>query len=394
MKVIYSFMIGLILFNFYACTKQTYEQTNQYELEIVYLDENDNIVENKTDIMMMKLKDDDSGFVITSKKINESKYTVYLIDPKSETTISMVYTNGANFPYKITTLKGKQFLEGYTGEHRRDTEDFDMHWYMGDEEDNLLNIPLKNDIYNHVNSAGLDAQSDYQFMIMKISIKIWYAISIHVQNSTDSDNSGIQSRGWLKTLGYILLGLVVPILVIAAAVCSVVAPAAVYPLVKTIGVVITVGVAMVGVDELTEKDKGKKILNVGIDRTIIDKDYILKLLKGGEAKELMLKSEGVNIDNKIYIKAFLEGDEEATARDFNHYFRFYNSDNKELLVDNYSYEISHLHHLYSNESTFVNIKKREDFKEDVKPMYVNIVTSEDVYFNNKYCGKEFRIKLE
>ena len=35
--------------------------------------------------LMMKLKDDDSGFVITSKKINENKYTVYLIDPKSET---------------------------------------------------------------------------------------------------------------------------------------------------------------------------------------------------------------------------------------------------------------------------------------------------------------------
>lgn len=392
MKVIYSFMIGLILFNFYACTKQTYEPTNQYELEIAYLDENDNIVENKTDIMMMKLKDDDSGFVITSKKINESKYTVYLIDPKSETTISMVYTNGANFPYKITTLKGKQFLEGYTGEHRRDTEDFDMHWYMGDEEDNLLNIPLKNDIYNHVNSAGLDAQSDYQFMIMKISIKIWYAISIHVQNSTDSDNSGIQSRGWLKTLGYILLGLVVPILVIAAAVCSVVAPAAVYPLVKTIGAVITVGVAMVGVDELMKKDKEKRILNVGINEAVVDKGYVLNLKKD-EIKELMVNATAATI-NDICIKAILDGDESSTAREVNDYFEFKDRNGETRYVDYGNYHIVPRFSLSSNQASFLKIKKRKEFDSDIYPIYIRILVQEDVYFNNKYCGKEFRIKLE
>ena len=392
MKVIYSFMIGLILFNFYACTKQTYEPTNQYELEIAYLDENDNIVENKTDIMMMKLKDDDSGFVITSKKINESKYTVYLIDPKSETTISMVYTNGANFPYKITTLKGKQFLEGYTGEHRRDTEDFDMHWYMGDEEDNLLNIPLKNDIYNHVNSAGLDAQSDYQFMIMKISIKIWYAISIHVQNSTDSDNSGIQSRGWLKTLGYILLGLVVPILVIAAAVCSVVAPAAVYPLVKTIGAVITVGVAMVGVDELMKKDKEKRILNVGINETVVDKGYVLNLKKD-EIKELMVNATAATI-NDICIKAILEGDESSTAREVNDYFEFKDRNGETRYVDYGNYHIVPRFSLSSNQASFLEIKKRKEFDPDIYPIYIRILVKEDVYFNNKDIGREFRIKLE
>ena len=40
MKVIYSFMIGLILFNFYACTKQQIEEplTESAKLEITYLD--------------------------------------------------------------------------------------------------------------------------------------------------------------------------------------------------------------------------------------------------------------------------------------------------------------------------------------------------------------------
>lgn len=304
----------------------------------------------------------------------------------------MVYTNGANFPYKITTLKGEQFLEGYTGEHRRNTEDFDMHWYMGNEEDNLLNIPLKNDIYNHVNAAGLDAQSDYQFMIMKISIKIWYAISIHVQNSQDSYNSGIQSRGWLKWLGIVLLAIITPILVIAAAVCTVVAPPAVLPLVKTVAAVIAVGVSMVGADELNEKDKGKRILNIGIERTIVDKGYILNLAKD-EIKELMVQATGSTINN-ICIKAILEGDESSTARKINDYFEFYNSNNEVTYVDYNNYHILPRFSLVSNQSTFLKIKKREELQADIKPIYIRILVQEDVYFNNRDIGREFRIKLE
>lgn len=310
----------------------------------------------------------------------------------------MIYTNGANFPYKITTLKiiteeEKQFLEGYTGEHRRDTEDFDIKWYMGDEEENLLNIPLKNDIYNHVNSAGLDAQRDYQFKIMKISIKIWYAISIYLQNTQDNDNSGIQSRGWLKTLGYILLGLVVPILVIAAAICTVVAPAAVYPLVKTIGIVITVGVAMVGAEELNEKDKEKRILNVGIDETIVDKDYFLNLAKD-EIKELMVNATAATI-NDICIKAILEGDESSTGREVNDYFEFYDRDGTTHYVNYDNYHIVSRFSLSSNKSAFLKIKKRKEFSStDIYPIYIRILVQEDVYFNNKYLEKEFRIKLK
>lgn len=190
--------------------------------------------------------------------MSDNKYTVYLIDTKNDITISMIYTNNANFPYKITTLKGEQFLEGYTGEHRKDTEDFDMSWYMENKEENLLSIPLKNNIYDHINSAGLDTQSDYQFKIMKISAKIWYAISIYVQNSEATDSYSIQSRGWLKWLGIALLAIVVPLLVVATAIVSVVAPPAVMPLVKTIGVAISVGVAMVGADELVNNVKDKE----------------------------------------------------------------------------------------------------------------------------------------
>ena len=62
MKVIYSFMIGLILFNFYACTKQqieeplgVYNNIENSKLEFIYLDDKNNATEDITDTILMKL---------------------------------------------------------------------------------------------------------------------------------------------------------------------------------------------------------------------------------------------------------------------------------------------------------------------------------------------------
>ena len=82
MKIIYSFMIGLILFNFYACSKQTYDpKGNDFSaksnLEITYLDDKNQPTESKTETILMKLKDDESGFIMVSKKTSENEYTYY-----------------------------------------------------------------------------------------------------------------------------------------------------------------------------------------------------------------------------------------------------------------------------------------------------------------------------
>ena len=112
MKVIYTFMIGLILFNFYACSKQTYdpkEVSANSKLEITYLDENNQATESRTDNILMKLKDDESGFIMVSKKTKTSgseevEYIDYLINTNDNSTISMFYTNKADFPHKIVVL--------------------------------------------------------------------------------------------------------------------------------------------------------------------------------------------------------------------------------------------------------------------------------------------------
>ena len=136
MKVIYSFMIGLILFNLYACTKQQIEEplTENAKLEITYLDENNNPTEKRTDNILMKLKDDENGFIMVSRKTGENEYTDYLIDNINNSTISMYYTNKSNFPHKIVVIQsnesGENSMVGYTSKYREDTKDFDIIWEM------------------------------------------------------------------------------------------------------------------------------------------------------------------------------------------------------------------------------------------------------------------------
>ena len=70
MKVIYTFMIGLVLFNFYACTKQEILTPNDFansKLEITYLDDKNEATESRTSTILMKLKDDESGFIMVSR---------------------------------------------------------------------------------------------------------------------------------------------------------------------------------------------------------------------------------------------------------------------------------------------------------------------------------------
>lgn len=172
MKVIYSFMIGLILFNFYACTKQQIEEplTENAKLEITYLDEKNNPTEKRTDNILMKLKDDESGFIMVSRKTGENEYTDYLIDNINNSTISMYYTNKSNFPYKIVVIQEGVSMVGYTSEYREDTKDFDIVWEMLNgsttEYETFANISATN-LFNHAKTSGVDENTDYQIMTLK-----------------------------------------------------------------------------------------------------------------------------------------------------------------------------------------------------------------------------------
>ena len=200
MKVIYSFMIGLILFNFYACTKQQIEEplTENAKLEITYLDENNNPTEKRTDNILMKIKDDENGFIMVSRKTGENEYTDYLIDNINNSTISMYYTNKSNFPHKIVVIQsnesGENSMVGYTSKYREDTKDFDIIWEMSDgSSDSFTGITVA-DLFNHAKTSGVDENTDYQIMTLKVSVRIADAINKYVENNDSPLARGFWSK--------------------------------------------------------------------------------------------------------------------------------------------------------------------------------------------------------
>ena len=214
MKVIYTFMIGLILFNFYACTKQqTYEPKENMansKLEITYLDKNNQATEEITDNILMKLKDDESGFIMVSRKTEtgesgEIEYIDYLIDTVHNSTISMFYTNKADFPHKIVVLQsnetGETSMVGYTSKYREETKDFDIIWEMQDGSttnyETFANISVA-DLFNHATTPGVHPDTDYQIKTLKISVRIANAINKYVEddNNWEDDNPLLRGKRW------------------------------------------------------------------------------------------------------------------------------------------------------------------------------------------------------
>ena len=214
MKIIYTFMIGLILFNFYACTKQQtldpkWASANS-KLEITYLDDNNRVSESRTDNILMKLKDDERGFIMVSKKTEtgesgEVEYIDYLIDTVSNSTISMFYTNKADFPHKIVVLQsneaGETSMVGYTSKYREETKDFDIIWEMQDGSttnyETFAGISVTN-LFNHAPTSGVGENTDYQIKTLKVSVRIANAINKYVEddNNWEDDNPLLRGKRW------------------------------------------------------------------------------------------------------------------------------------------------------------------------------------------------------
>ncbi len=222
-------MIFLVLFNFYACTKQsavnpinTPNVIPQRTLEISFVDDNNNIVKNKTTNVLMQLEDDDSGFYMFSTKKDDKDYVAYLIDAKNNSSISMYYENGSLFPYKIMLVQGDESLVGYTSKHRKDSQDFDIIWYsengLGE---TVKNIPLKNSIYDHSPSIGVESDTDYQIKTIKISLRISDAINEYVNNN---DTIKPMARGLWKSFANFWKKIIAPIIVVVAVVVAIFVP--------------------------------------------------------------------------------------------------------------------------------------------------------------------------
>ena len=402
MKVIYSFMIGLILFNFYACTKQQIEEplTENAKLEITYLDGENNPTEKRTDNILMKLKDDESGFIMVSRKTGENEYTDYLIDNINNSTISMYYTNKSNFPHKIVVIQsnesGETSMVGYTSKYREDTKDFDIVWEMLNgsttEYETFANISATN-LFNHAKTSGVDENTDYQIMTLKVSVRIADAINKYVDDNFE-DNP-ITRGFWSKFCNFwkkVFKPIVRVVTIIVAIFIPPVAPIIVATVKIVDKIIDTINGVYIGVEDAAKAASGKKELLIIKESGGRYKDgEELNLKKANGTEKVILDITEAAINNFVG-RATMSGNDINPHDKINFYYEFSDKEhNKKFCVSNTSIFIQPKEAL-NNESDIHLLITRKFNEIGTNNIYLDFIVPDGVFINGK-VKPNFRLVL-
>lgn len=398
MKVIYSFMIGLILFNFYACTKQQIEEplTENAKLEITYLDDNNQATESRTDNILMKLKDDESGFIMVSRKTGENEYTDYLIDTERNSTISMFYTNKSNFPYKIVVIQEGVSMVGYTSEYSEDTKDFDIVWEMLNgsttEYETFANISATN-LFNHAKTSGVDENTDYQIMTLKVSVRIADAINKYVDDNFE-DNP--LTRGfWSKFCNFwkkVFKPIVRVVTIIVAIFIPPVAPIIVATVKIVDKIIDTINGVYIGVEDTAKAASGKKELLIIKESGGRYKDgEELNLKKANGTEKVILDITEAAINNFVG-RATMSGNDINPHDKINFYYSFKdNKNNRNYCVSNTSIFLQPKEAL--NNGSDIHLLITRKFNEiGTNNIYLDFIVPDGVFINGK-VKPNFRLVL-
>ena len=398
MKVIYSFMIGLILFNFYACTKQQIEEplTENAKLEITYLDENNKPTEKRTDNILMKLKDDENGFIMVSRKTGENEYTDYLIDTERNSTISMFYTNKSNFPYKIVVIQEGVSMVGYTSEYREDTKDFDIVWEMLNgsttEYETFANISATN-LFNHAKTSGVDENTDYQIMTLKVSVRIADAINKYVDDNFE-DNP-ITRGFWSKFCNFwkkVFKPIVRVVTIIVAIFIPPVAPIIVATVKIVDKIIDTINGVYIGVEDTAKAASGKKELLIIKESGGRYKDgEELNLKKANGTEKVILDITEAAINNFVG-RATMSGNDINPHDKINFYYSFKDDkNNRNYCVSNTSIFLQPKEAL--NNGSDINLLITRKFNEiGTNNIYLDFIVPDGVFINGK-VKPNFRLVL-
>lgn len=149
------------------------------EVYFSYLNDDYEVVENRTKNLWMKINGVSENLFLVSSKTNEDEYTAILTDEKNNITVAMVYKDGKNFPDYITFAKDNQIVRGTASDYVNGA--FDVLWELNDFQEVFYNIKLTNDIDYYNNISGLDKTENYQAKTIITSLKIWDAINNYVQ---------------------------------------------------------------------------------------------------------------------------------------------------------------------------------------------------------------------
>ena len=398
MKVIYSFMIGLILFNFYACTKQQIEEplTENAKLEITYLDEKNNPTEKRTDNILMKLKDDENGFIMVSRKTGENEYTDYLIDNINNSTISMYYTNKSNFPHKIVVIQEGVSMVGCTSKYREDTKDFDIIWEMLNgsttEYETFTNISAAN-LFNHAKTSGVDENTDYQIMTLKVSVRIADAINKYVDDNFE-DNP--LTRGFWSKFCNFWKKVFKPIARVVTIIVAVFVPPVAPIIVATVKIVDkiidTINGVYIGVEDTAKAASGKKELLIIKESGGRYKDgEELNLKKANGTEKVILDITEAAINNFVG-RATMSGNDINPHDKINFYYEFSDKEhNKKFCVSNTSIFIQPKEAL-NNESDIHLLITRKFNEIGTNNIYLDFIVPDGVFINGK-VKPNFRLVL-
>ena len=401
MKVIYSFMIGLILFNFYACTKQqieeplgVYNNIENSKLEFIYLDDKNNATEDITDTILMKLQNDTSGFVMASRKIGENEYATSLIDTNSNSSISMYYKNGESFPYKILLVSEEESIIGYTSIYRKDSEDFDIIWYSDSETGEACkNIPLKNTVYNHVKTSGVAASSDYQVRTIEVSVRIADAINKYVDDNFE-DNP-ITRGFWSKFCNFwkkVFKPIVRVVTIIVAIFIPPVAPIIVATVKIVDKIIDTINGVYIGVEDAAKAASGKKELLIIKESGGRYKDgEELNLKKANGTEKVILDITEAAINNFVG-RATMSGNDINPHDKINFYYSFKDDkNNRNYCVSNTSIFLQPKEAL--NNGSDINLLITRKFNEiGTNNIYLDFIVPDGVFINGK-VKPNFRLVL-
>lgn len=393
-------MIGLILFNFYACTKQqieeplgVYNNIENSKLEFIYLDDKNNATEDITDTILMKLQNDTSGFVMASRKIGENEYATSLIDTNSNSSISMYYKNGESFPYKILLVSEEESIIGYTSIYIKDSEDFDIIWYSDSETGEACkNIPLKNTVYNHVKTSGVAASSDYQVRTIEVSVRIADAINKYVEKNDKDSPSPVSRRArrrftWRDFCNLwrrIIAPIVIAIAVVVAIVVPIFIPAATGIVFGVTGGVsgAAAGLAVLfdQIDNSIESSPGEKALliskNVGEDYYKDGEIIYLKEVGSETAIYFNIINEPIDY---LHVKIEIENDSNPYEV-ANNYFSFNTGEGYANLNNNYV--IKKDGGFSKNTYSTLKLKKKREIPDGYsKTIYLTIETGNNVMVN-------------
>ena len=393
-------VIHLILFNFYACTKQQIEEplTENAKLEITYLDGENKPTEERTDNILMKLKDDESGFIMVSRKTDENEYTDYLIDTVNNSTISMFYTNKSNFPYKIVVIQEGVSMVGYTSEYREDTKDFDIIWEMLNgsttEYETFANISATN-LFNHAKTSGVDENTDYQIMTLKVSVRIADAINKYVDDNFEDNPI---TRGFWSKFCNFWKKVFKPIVRVVTIIVAVFVP----PVAAIITTVVKVADAIINtIDNAINKTEEAVKVSSGPKKLYILKnnngDYKNASNQYTNTESIYLKSSGAttNIIFKVTdaklggLKGYASvSNESINATD---YYEFKDTKGKSYSVNS---EKQLLSLTDSDIGNLFNLVAKRKVNKMGYIVFIDIKLQDNIFVNDKAGIKDFRLILQ